>query len=215
MVLGIYGSGGAGKIVKDIAVEQNQWEEVVFIDDTVSADVYKGVRRMPFSILCEEFRVNEIEIIIALGEPKYKIMIYDKIKKAGYNLGNVIHRTALVSKEAVLGKGVFINAGAVISADAVIEDNVSIEEYSIVSHESIVHAHAQISAFVMISGHCEVGEGTYIGVNVPVKEKVKIGAHSVVGMGSVVLRDIPDGVTAMGNPAKAMLKRAEEDRVFK
>lgn len=52
MVLGIYGSGGAGRETKEIASLQGIWDEIVFIDDTVSAGSFKRIKRMPF----EEFK---------------------------------------------------------------------------------------------------------------------------------------------------------------
>lgn len=64
-----------------------------------------------------------------------------------------------------------------------------------------------------MGGGSEIGEGTYIGMNVPIREKVKIGANSIVGMGSVVQKDIPENVIALGNPARTM-KHKENSKVF-
>ena len=44
-------------------------------------------------------------------------------------------------------------------------------------------------------------------------EKVSVGSESIVGMGSVVYRDIPDGVIALGNPARVARKN-EDKKVF-
>lgn len=215
MVLGIYGSGGVGREVKEIAEELGQWDEIVFIDDTVPPDIFRGIRRMPFDEFTEEFTGEMAEIIVALGEPKYKINLYEKVKSAGFGFATVIHPSSIISKSAKIGKGVIVKPGALISSDALVENNVSIEEYAIIGHDSVIHKHAQISSFVMIAGHCEVGEGTYIAISVPVRDTVKIGAHSVIGMGSVVQRDIPDGVTAMGSPARPIAVRRDNDRVFR
>ena len=64
-----------------------------------------------------------------------------------------------------------------------------------------------------MAGGCVVGCATYIGLSVPVKQGIKIGKNVVVGMGSVVVRDIPDNVIAMGNPARPM-KNKDDSRVF-
>lgn len=71
-----------------------------------------------------------------------------------------------------------------------------------------------LKKFVSISGHVTIGEKTYIGISVPIKQNVNIGSQSIVGMGSAVIRDIPDDVIAFGNPARVM-KKNEEHRVFK
>jgi acetyltransferase-like isoleucine patch superfamily enzyme len=51
-------------------------------------------------------------------------------------------------------------------------------------------------------------------MSVPIKEGSMIGKNTIVGMGSVVLRDLPDDVIALGNPARPM-KKNENHRVFK
>ena len=84
MVLGVYGSGGAGKEVKEIAEEVQQWDEIVFIDDTAPADLFRGIRRMPFTEFQKEFNMETAEIVIALGEPAYKTTLYNRVKDAGF-----------------------------------------------------------------------------------------------------------------------------------
>ncbi len=41
-----------------------------------------------------------------------------------------------------------------------------------------------------------------------------IGSNVVIGSGSVVTKDVPDGVIAVGNPCKVIRKITEEDRIF-
>ena len=47
-----------------------------------------------------------------------------------------------------------------------------------------------------------MGEGTWIGIGSCVIQGITIGGNSVIGAGSVVVKDIPDGVVAYGNPCK-------------
>lgn len=215
MVLGVYGSGGAGREIKEIAVELNKWDEVLFIDDTVPANIFKGVRRMPFPEFQEEFSDGNAEILIAQGEPQDKIALYHKVKDAGFGLANVIHRTAWVSPSATIGTGVMLRAGVVINADAVIGDNVTIQEHSCVGHDTVIGDHCQIADGVMMGGHAEIGMGTYIGLSASIRDRVKIGSHSVIGMGSVVVHSVPDNVVVMGNPALIVKSWEDGARVFK
>ena len=51
-----------------------------------------------------------------------------------------------------------------------------------------------------------IGDDTWIGGNVTILPGVHIGADVVIGAGSVVTRDIPDGVIAVGNPCRVLRK---------
>ncbi len=213
MILGIYGSGGSGREARDVADILNNWEEIIFIDDTVEEGIFKGLKRMPFEIFCQTYEKENAEVIIALGEPEYKLCLYNKVKEKGYPFANIIHPRAWISPSAKIGKGIIVKADVLISCDTIIEDNVGIEALATVGHDCIVRAHCQLSSGVVMGGRSEVGEGTYVGMNVPIKEKIKIGSNSIIGMGSVVQKDIPENVIALGNPARAM-KYKNESKVF-
>lgn len=208
MILGIYGAGGAGRETREIAEVSGDWTGIVFIDDSYdSPDMFKNIRIMSFKCFCEEFSVSEAKVVISVGEPSTKALLYDKVKTAGYKLGNVIHPNAWISPSAALGEGIIVRLGAIIQADAVVEDNVAVFEHTNVGHDTIVHKHAQIAPNVAIAGNCEIGEEAYVAMTVSIKQGCKIGARSVVGLGAVVLGDIPDDVIAVGNPAKRVIPR--------
>ena len=57
-----------------------------------------------------------------------------------------------------------------------------------------------------------VGNNVWIGANVSVLPGVTIGSRSIIGDGSVVNKDIPEGVIAAGNPCKVIRKITEEDK---
>ena len=85
---------------------------------------------------------------------------------------------------------------------------------AIIGHDCIIDSGCQISPMAAIGGHCEIGRGTHLGMNVLIKEGTKIGGNSVLGMGSVVQRDIPENVIALGNPARVM-KYKNDTKVFR
>jgi acetyltransferase-like isoleucine patch superfamily enzyme len=56
-----------------------------------------------------------------------------------------------------------------------------------------------------------IGFGADIGMNASILPGVKIGAHSIVGTGSVVTRDVPDYAIVAGAPAKILRFRKDEE----
>lgn len=59
-----------------------------------------------------------------------------------------------------------------------------------------------------------IGENAWIGANVVIVPGVRIGKNSTIGAGSVVTRDIPDNVLAVGNPCRVLREVGEHDREF-
>ncbi len=57
-----------------------------------------------------------------------------------------------------------------------------------------------------------VGNDVWIGANVSVLPGVSIGSNTIIGAGSVVNKDIPEGVIAAGVPCKVIRKITEEDK---
>jgi len=218
MILGIYGAGGLGREVLDLAKEINKtskkWEKIVFIDEFKKEKIINGTEVFTFDAFKANWDAEKAKVVIAIGEPKKRYKLREEIIKSAYTLQSLVHPTAFVSADTRIDEGVVVQFGSFISCNVIIEANVYIQPNSSVGHDSIVGSDAVISSYVGISGNCTIGERAYIGVSVPVKEKISIGADSIVGIGSVVLRDIPENVIALGNPARAM-KNNDDGRVFK
>ena len=214
MILGIYGSGGAGREVKDIAEELDKWDEIVFIDDTVEADIYQGISREPFSIFKEKYPVNDSEIVITVGDPNIKELLYDRVKLEGYHLANIIHNLAWVSPTAQLGEGVILRAGVVVNSNVLIGNNVTIQENSCIGHDSQIGDNCHISSMVATGGFAKIGRNNFIGIGTGLRDRVSVGDMNVIGMGTVVTKDIGDNKLTYGNPMK-MQEKPQDFSLFK
>ncbi len=85
-----------------------------------------------------------------------------------------------------------VGAGAIIAQEAYLSTG---------SHDFEHPAHPLVTAKITI------GEDAFVGARALVLPGVKIGAHSVIGAGSVVTRDVPENVIAAGNPCKVLRHR--------
>lgn len=59
-----------------------------------------------------------------------------------------------------------------------------------------------------------IAENAWIGAGVIIVPGVRIGRNTVIGAGSVVTRDIPDHVVAVGNPCRVLREVSDRDREF-
>lgn len=218
MILGIYGTNGMGRELREIALLINSrtptWEKIVFIDDTKETGELKGCEMMPFEQVKAKYLPGEMEIIIGMGEPAYKDIVWKKVKEAGYSLATVIHPDAEVVPSAKLGEGVVVRKGSLVSSDSSVGNNVIIQSYVIVGHDVIIGDHCQISSFTDIAGHCQVGNRVFIGLNSCIKEETIIKDDAVISMGAVVMKNVGAADIVMGNPARVFGKNTEK-KVFK
>jgi sugar O-acyltransferase (sialic acid O-acetyltransferase NeuD family) len=114
----------------------------------------------------------------------------------------ILHPTASVSKTARLGRGVVVFQNVTITSNVNVGNHVIILPNSVISHDDIIGDYTCIAGGGCISGGVTVGRSCYIGTNSTIINNVEIGDLSLVGMGSVVLRSIPQNSVFAGNPAK-------------
>ncbi len=118
----------------------------------------------------------------------------------------LIHPQATVSKSAKVGNGTFVGPHANIMPNAIIGNHCSFRAGANVGHDCIIGDYCYMGPNSNVSGYVKLRNGVHIGPNASVLDAVEIGAYSVIGIGSVVLKDIPDFVIAFGNPAKVQKK---------
>jgi sugar O-acyltransferase (sialic acid O-acetyltransferase NeuD family) len=218
MILYIYCAGGFGKEIMDVARRKNaitsSWSAIKFIDDSLDQSTRYGAEVLRFDQLSKVSDFSESEFLIANGEPVVRKKIHDKLMNADAKLANLIDISCLVADSAILHKGVVITPLCSISSDAVLLENSCVNTMSIIGHDVRVGNNSVISSMVNLGGACIVGDNSYIGMGALIKEGVKIGSNTIVGMGSVVYNDIPDGVIALGNPARVARPNSDQ-KVFK
>lgn len=76
-----------------------------------------------------------------------------------------------------------------------------------VGHGAVIGDHCLIVAGAVIGGSAEIGDYSYIGMGALIKNKIKVGKNCTIGMGAVVTKDVPDGETWVGNPARKLEKK--------
>lgn len=117
---------------------------------------------------------------------------------------SVVHPAATVSPNARVGAGTAIMAGSVICAEAEIGDHVVILQNTVVNHHSTVGDYATLSSGITVLGFVTIARNAFIGGGASLRPRISVGEGALVGMGSVVVKDVPPGVTVAGNPARQM-----------
>ncbi|TWI81424.1 UDP-N-acetylbacillosamine N-acetyltransferase [Lacibacter cauensis] len=126
---------------------------------------------------------------------------------------NLVSANASIASTANMGKGIYIEPGVVVSAHSQLGDFVFLNRQSSVGHHTTIEPFCSIMPGTHIAGFCTIGAGTMLGMGTVVFDGVKIGRNCIIGGGSVVTRDIPEGVVAFGNPCKPVKELSADDLV--
>lgn len=112
----------------------------------------------------------------------------------------------------VLGDGVWVGACSTIELAGLgvthIGRGVKIDDLVQVGHNVTVGENTLLMAQVVLCGGAKIGARCWIAPGSLVKQKVRIGDDVTVGLGAVVLRDVPDGQTVAGVPARALERKS-------
>ena len=208
----IVGAGGFGREVLEIFKTQNkqkkQWEILGFIDDS-KEKWNQIVNGFPVLGGLDWLIENKADVccVCAIGDPIIKKKVVDKLESHGVNFCNAIDPSVIMSEFIELGKDVIICAGCILTVNIKIGNHVIININSTVGHDAVIEDYCSLMPTVKINGNNHLHVGVYVGTGATFIHQVSVGAWSTIGAGSVVIKDIPSDVVALGVPAKVIKKR--------
>ncbi|MFV8346778.1 acetyltransferase [Flavobacterium sp. ZB4P13] len=145
---------------------------------------------------------NEVSFVLGIGDNTLRQNIAHLIESKGKTIETIIHKTANVSKSAVIGNGSFINKNVAVNALAIVGKNVILNTGCIIEHECVLGDAVHIAPGAVLAGNVSIGERTFVGANAVIKQGIIVGKDVVIGAGTVVISNIPDDKTVVGNPGR-------------
>lgn len=200
--LAIIGASGHGKVVADAARSIGLWQHIVFYDDAWPSKMKNGNSDIVGNTQCLFELAERPEVIIAIGNNSLRLAKHHQMLAAGFIVATVIHPQAVVSPTVLVGVGTVVMAGAVLNSDAVVGAACIINSNAVVEHDCKLSDAVHVSPGANLAGGVVVGESSWIGIGAAVIQLTAIGKNVTVGAGAAVVNDLPDGVTAVGVPAK-------------
>jgi len=198
----VVGASGHAKVVIELLREMGAKVDFCVGEDG-SPDSCLGVPVLKGDAHLERLREEGYSrAFVAVGSNEARARLGESVQRLGYELVNAISPRAVLSPTVRIGKGVAIMAGAVVNAESVIGDLAIVNTGATVDHDCQLGAAVHIAPQCGLAGNVTVGAGSFLGIGCKVIPRVRIGAGVTVGAGSVVVRPLPDGVLAMGVPAR-------------
>lgn len=167
---------------------------ILFVDDNLSGDDIISTEKYHELIKLNNPRFASI---MGSGKPQIKEKMLSQLRG---KITNFAHQNSTILSD--LGEGSVVAPSAVVAPYCDIGKHVLINYCASIGHNTIIEDLAVVSPNASIGGFCKIGRGAYIGAGANIREHIKIGVGATIGMGAVVTKDVPDGVTAMGVPAR-------------
>lgn len=137
----------------------------------------------------------------AVGTPKARRILSEKILTRGGEFINVISTLAYVMPTVELGRGLIIAPHTCIGDNARLGDFVATNALTIIGHDAQIGKYSCVMPHANVAGKCRIGAEVFIGSGAIILPKAKVGDSATVGAGSVVLKRVRASATVFGNPA--------------
>ena len=210
-VYGIYGASGFGKeIMPLIRNKIKDGDYLCFIDDSPNAETLNGVDILTyFDFLQLDF--NNKYVSIAVADSSVRELISQRLKENNVSILDIKAENVMIYDK------VSIDPGSILCAFTTLTSNIKIGKffhanlYSYVAHDCLIGDFVTFAPGVKCNGNVVIEDYAYIGTGAIIKQgsaikPLTIGEGAVVGMGAVVTKNVPPGVTVIGNPAAILTK---------
>ena len=205
----IIGAGGFGQELAEYVcdcfnLDINFPKEIILLDDFLDKD-FKSENWL-FGGRLSDFKPQSTDrFLIGIGSPQERSKIAKYLSERGLELFTLVHPTAYVSKNSIIGKGSIISPNCTIGYGSSIEENVLINTYSAIGHHAKIGSHSVISPKVLLSGYVELEERVFVGAGAVITPSKRIANGAIIGAGSVVYRNVKSEKKVLGNPARNRL----------
>jgi len=195
----LFGASGHAKVIIDSLVASGLFVAGLFDDN----ENVKSLLNYPVLGPFNSDVLGSDSLIISVGLNNIRKKIVENLpKKVVY--GKAIHPSAVISSHAIVGDGTVVMQGAIIQSCAVIGKHCIINTAASVDHDCVIEDYVHISPNATLCGGVSVAEGSQIGAGAVVIPGIKIGRWSLIAAGAVVMKNVPDNVLVLGNPARVI-----------
>lgn len=216
IIIGGRGNGGTvASLVEDINHDKPSWELLGFFndDDPIGTILYDyPVLGRPEDMADREYGdvCFSYSPILSMSYGKTNAERLERIGLPLERFATLIHPLASVARHSQIGHGVVVMSMVQIRQGAKIGNHVILLSGSSVGHDSAVADYSFIANSAVIGAHDSLERGTYLGSNAVTLERITLGEWCLVGIGAVVIRDVPPMAVVVGNPARFIKERTFE-----
>ena len=191
----LLGFGGHCRSIIDSIENSNIYSIYGILDkEEKMGEIYKNYKVIGTDEDLQKFYnkgIKNIFICIGfMGNNNIRNILYQKVKKIGFEVVNIIDKTAILANNIKLGEGIFIGKRAILNSNVMIDNMAIINTGAIIEHDSYVGEYSHVSIASILCGSVNIGESVFIGANSTIINNINIEKNTIIGAGSVVVKDV-------------------------
>lgn len=185
-------------------------ENLVFVDDEPEAAVVNGHPVMTYREFLDA-PAERRHIVLAIANGSIRERLAKRCAEDAIRSWTVSASNVVTMDDVEIGDGAVLCPFVTMTSNIRIGCHFHANLYSYVEHDCIIGDFVTFAPAVKCNGNIVIEDHVYVGTGAIIKQgkpgkPLVIGRGAVIGMGAVVTKDVPSGVTVVGNPAKPLMK---------
>ena len=210
------GAGGHARSVLDVIRSEGRYHVVGLIDSSQP----KGTPGLGSQVLGQESDLPALCReqgttlgFVAIGDNWQRRAAMERVQALvpSFVFVSSVHPAATVAGDVTIEPGTVIMAGAVVVSGSRIGKGCIVNTLASLDHDGVMEDYSSLAPGAVTGGRVRLGTCAAVGLGARVVHNLRIGAHTVVGAGALVMQDIPPEVVAFGAPAQIIRGRAVDD----
>ncbi len=212
----IFGASGCGRGVLPLVRQQLRLRpeagevDLVFVDDKPSALEVNGHRVLSYGQWLDKPATSR-HVNLAIANSQVRERLAERCRDDGVQFFEARAANVVQLDDVQVGEGAVLCPFVTLTSNIRIGQQFHANIYSYVEHDCVIGDFVTFAPGVMCNGNVHIEDHAYIGAGAILKQgspgaPLVIGRGAVVGMGAVVTKSVPPGVTVVGNPARVMVK---------
>ena len=208
----IVGAGGLGRKVfvclRRLNTD-NKWNIVGFLDDNPNALDGKKCDLEIVGRISDWQPTEDQVFVMGISDPHIKHVVSDSMIARGAKFETI------VSPDVILGDYVEIGEGSVVMTPYNVESGAQIGKFvtllgSTIALDGKLGDYSTTGGFANLT-YANIGKEVYVGSHAVILSNVTVGDGAFIGVGSIVMRDVPAYKQVFGNPARIVGERPRYD----
>ncbi|WP_424627919.1 NeuD/PglB/VioB family sugar acetyltransferase [Bradyrhizobium sp. SYSU BS000235] len=204
----LLGAGGlARETLVAVRAQPDLWRPIGFLDDNPKRH---GEEVDGLPVLGATDRAHDypdaalVPCVASAQRPTARLQLTERLAVPLDRWATIVHPAASIAPGTIIGEGSIVLAGAVVTAPITIGPYFVAMPHVLLTHDDALGSGVTMAGRATLGGGVRVGDGAYLGQGCLIRENLSIGAYAIIGMGSVVLTDVPERQTWAGAPARRL-----------